>query len=315
MKKNILFSFSVMMLILSSCSDRIVTLVLLPDTQTYANAYPHVFRSQTEWISKHAGNIDFVLHQGDVTHTDSDGEWETARDAMSLLDGKTPYSIVLGNHDGSTQFNRFFPYEKYSREPAFGGAFEPGKADNVWQTFEAGGCGWLVFSLEFLPRNKVLEWANEVARQHPDRKIIVNTHAYMYSDNTRLGTGDRGIPQDMEKETGDEAKNNGEMMWDKFVSRHPNMMFVFSGHIIYHNGTGRLVGRGLHGNEVCQMLANYQREVPGGNPDDGWLRILTVNLTKNEIDVKTYSPRLDKYRTEDDQQFTIRLSNTAQKSE
>jgi hypothetical protein len=83
------------------------------------------------------------------------------------------------------------------------------------------------------------------------------------------------------------------------------MMFVFSGHIIYHNGTGKLVSRGVHGNEVYQILANYQREVPGGNPDDGWLRIITVNFTKKEIDVKTYSPRRNKYRTENDQQFKI----------
>ncbi|MDR1593911.1 MAG: metallophosphoesterase [Prevotellaceae bacterium] len=303
MKK--IFLFFTIIFILSGCSDKIVRFVLMPDTQTYANAYPHVFRSQTEWIREHADSIDFVLHQGDITHTNSDNEWEIARDAMFLLDGKTPYSIILGNHDGSAQFNKFFPYAKYSKEPAFGGAYEQNKMDNIWQTFEAGGHKWLVFSLEFLPRNKILEWANEVSQQHPDYKIIVNTHAYMYSDNTRLGTGDKGIPQNMEKETGDEAKNNGEMMWDKLVSRHPNMMFVFSGHIVYHNGTGKLVSRGVHGNEVYQMLANYQREVPGGNPDDGWLRIITVNFTKKEIDVKTYSPRLNKYRTENDQQFKI----------
>jgi hypothetical protein len=179
--------------------------------------------------------------------------------------------------------------------------------DNSWQTFKAGGCKWLALTLEFLPRNKVLNWANEVVKQHADHKVIINTHAYMYSDNTRLGTGDKGLPQGIENETGDNARNNGEQIWDKLVSLHPNIMFVFSGHIIYDNGTGRLVSQGVYGNEVYQMLANYQRGVRGSNLDDGWLRIVTVNLKKKLIDVKTYSPRLKRYRTEEDQQFSLKI--------
>ncbi|MDR1497184.1 MAG: metallophosphoesterase [Puniceicoccales bacterium] len=317
MKKLILFCLLLGSLSanLTGRSDNTVRLVLMPDTQTYARAFPHVFYSQTEWISKNADNIDFVLHQGDITDGNSSKEWKVARKAMSQLDEKIPYSIVLGNHDKSPDFNKFFPYKKYSKKPGFGGAFEEGKMDNIWQTFNAGGHKWLVFSLEFLPQSKVLKWANEVAKQHPNHKIIVNTHAYMFSDNTRLKTGHPGIPKNLEKQTGDKARNNGEMMWKKFVSLHQDMMFVFSGHIIYNGGAGRLTSRGIHGNEVYQMLANYQSGTKGSKPDDGWLRIIDIDFTKKEIDVKTYSPRLDKYRTEKTQQFKLKINNTEKKTE
>src|SRR5690554_1727235 len=94
-------------------------------------------------------------------------------------------------------------------------------------------------------------------------------------------------------------------MWEKLVSQHPNIMFVFSGHVL-HDGTGYLVSEGKHGNKVYQMLANYQggveNTVKGGN---GFLRRLTINTAEKKITVKTYSPYVDEYKREPDQQFVI----------
>src|SRR5690606_42087534 len=67
----------------------------------------------------------------------------------------------------------------------FGGAFEPGSMENTYHTFHAGGLDWLIVSLEFGTRNGVLQWAGEVIEAHPDHKVIINTHDYMYSDDTR----------------------------------------------------------------------------------------------------------------------------------
>ena len=103
---------------------------------------------------------------------------------MNRLDGKVPYVLTVGNHDlgekgrtdtrNSWLFNRYFPYEKYSLDKHFGGAFELGKMENAWYTFRAGGTDWIVLSLEFGPRNKVLEWAEEVIRNHPNKNVIIN---------------------------------------------------------------------------------------------------------------------------------------------
>ncbi|RZS63902.1 metallophosphoesterase [Pseudobacter ginsenosidimutans] len=301
----------------SSIFSRSFRLVILPDTQTYSKRYPEIFKAQTAWIAKHAKDIAFVLHAGDITDHNSEEQWKVAVDAMSLLDGKVPVSIVPGNHDigskpklscdvrNSDLFNRFFPYDKYSAQPEFGGAYEKGRMDNTWFSFRAAGENWMVLSLEFGPRNKVIAWANEVVAQHPKHQVILLTHAYMYADDTRIGEGDKWRPQayGIGKDQGDDAVNDGDQIWEKLVSKHANMKMVFSGHVLF-DGTGKLVSKGIHGNDVYQMLANYQEGVIGTeNGGNGYLRIVTVNLRKKKISVQTYSPYLDKYKTEDDQQF------------
>ena len=52
---------------------------------------------------------------------------------------------------------------------------------------------------------------------------------------------------------------------------------------------------GTSGDRVFQVLGDYQRYENGGN---GWLQVLTFYPDENRIDVKTYSPWLDEYRSE-----------------
>ncbi len=308
--------FLLLTILFCSCSaTKPFKMVLMPDTQTYSRLHPEVFYAQTRWITEHTDSIVFVLHQGDITDNNVVNQWEVASTAMHALDGKVPYAFVTGNHDlnknsdirDSELFNHYFPYDKYSKEKQFGGAYQVGKMDNTWHTFKAGGINWLVVCLEFGPRNCVMEWADWVIKQHPKCKVIINTHAYMYSDDTRMGDGDDWLPQGygVGKATGKDAVNNGEQMWDKLVSKYPNIMFVFSGHVL-HRGTGTLVSTGINGNKVYQMLANYQGGVDGpGNGKDGYLRILTIDPEKKKIDIKTYSPFLKTYKTENYQQFAF----------
>jgi hypothetical protein len=309
------------LLLLSSCAvKRPFNLVLLPDTQTYSALYPEIFRAQTEWIVKNADSITFVLHQGDITDNNTEKQWENAVAALFLMDGKVPYTFVPGNHDTGDPgknannrelefFNQYLPYEKYSKMEGFGGAFEPGRMENTWYTFKAGGYKWLILSLEFGPRNKVLKWAGEVIQSHPRHKVIINTHAYMYSDGTRMSItrNHAWLPQHygVGKLTGDDAVNDAEMMWEKLVSQYPHVLLVFSGHVL-HSGTARLESEGIHGNKVYQMLANYQGGVEGSEKGgNGFLRIVTINPKQEKISVRSYSPYTGQYKTEPDHQFTF----------
>lgn len=313
-----IYFYCVAAILLVSCAKPF-RLALLPDTQTYSRLYPEIFRAQTAWIAGRADSFAFVLQQGDLTDDNTAQQWKVAAEAMSLLDGKVPYTFAPGNHDlsgnakqrNSDLFNQYFPYNKYSRMAGFGGDFEPGKMDNTWHQFTAGGRKWLILSLEFGPRNSVLAWADSVVQEHPRHKVIFNTHAYMYSDDTRMGIGDDWLPQGygVGKDTGMNAVNNGEQIWEKLVSRHKNAMFVFSGHIL-HDGTGQLVSTGQHGNTVYQMLANYQEGVHGSEKGgNGFLRIVTIDPRRHTIQVQTYSPWLRTYRTEPDQQFIFSQVN------
>lgn len=306
-------------LISAGCTVHEATFVLLPDTQTYAEKYPHILHSQVDWIVENAEAIDLVLQQGDLTQNNSEKEWEVVQSAFFKLNNKVPYVLAVGNHDmgstpgkfadirNTTTFNSFFTFPVMAELPAFGGVFEPGKLDNAYYLLDAGGHKWMVLTLEFGPREAVLEWANRVAAQHADRTVIVNTHSYMYSDSTRQGTTDNWRPQayGIGKDTGENAVNDGEQIWEKLIRKQPNIRFVFSGHIL-NSGVGSLISINDAGFPVYQFLANYQEGVKGSvNGGNGYLRILKIDLEKDQLTVQTYSAYTDAYLKSREQNFTV----------
>lgn len=299
----------------AAAKDDSFNLVILPDTQTYAQNYPEIFHKQFQWVADNATTITFAIQNGDITNNNRPNQWAIAAAAFNLLDGKVPLTFVQGNHDlgpggtttnrDSSNMNKFLPLSKHKTQPTFGGSFEKDKIDNIWHTFKAAGKDWLIISLEFGPRTKVLDWANEVVKSHPNHKVIVNTHAYMYNDNTRITSHHKYTPKGygVGEATGLDSVNDGEDIWNKFVKKHSNIFMVVSGHVL-GSGVGQLVSKGEHGNNVYQMLANFQKgvinTVNGGN---GYLRIVNINPRKETIDVKTWSPVTQTYKTEPDQQF------------
>jgi len=292
-----------------------VTFAVLPDTQVYSLRYPGVFDVQTHWIARNAEalNIAYVFHLGDIVNNNSDLEWQRARSSMSLLDGWVPYGLVPGNHDygpsgdastRDTLLNHYFPFEEAAAMPSFGGAFEPGKLDNTYHLFEAGGHAWIAVMLEWGPRDEVVAWANEVMAEHPDRLGILVTHAYLNNNNRRYDHTDTEHPQDFNPHEYDTpgGVNDGEELWQKLVRRH-RFVLTLNGHVL-GDGAGYLKSVTDRGNAVHQMLANYQMRDLGG---EGYLRLLELLPDGRTMHVRTYSPLLDRYLVGTDQQFTIEL--------
>lgn len=292
------------------------TLVILPDTQKYTEKFPEIFLRQTEWIAAHKEKhrILFVLHEGDITQTNAPGEWKTAHEAMSTLTkAKIPYALASGNHDLTARrgnvvdrnslLNEYFGTADYANSEAVG-YFEPGRLENTWHLFTSPQGRFLVVSLEFGPRDEVLKWAGKVVGEHPDCRVIVLTHAYLYCDDTRYDWNAKKEKQhanpkgtDLVQKSGDTA-NDGEDMWKKLASRHRNIELVLCGHVVF-DGTGFLQSKGEAGNTVHQILANYQNRLNGGG---GYLRLLQF-LPDGNVRVKTYSPWYDRWLAEPDQQF------------
>lgn len=319
--KNCLILLMMLMLV-ASCSKKLhqARIVLLPDTQTYAEKYPAVLDSQIRWILKNEKNIDFVLQQGDLTQNNNNKEWKIIQEAFSSLNARVPYVLAAGNHDmgsadgkfadtrNSALFNQHFPAAKMETLPGFAGVAEAGKMDNAYYLFQTGSINWLVLTLEFGPRNSILNWAGSIIEKFPGHSVIINTHSYMYSDSTRQGPGDSWRPQNygVGKDKADSAVNDGEQIWEKLVKKFPNTRFVFSGHVL-NTGVGTLISVNDAGYPVYQMLANYQEgvkgSVMGGN---GWLRIVDLDFKKKTIKVSTYSPFINQYKTEAAHNFIIR---------
>ncbi|MES2651892.1 MAG: metallophosphoesterase [Bacteroidota bacterium] len=314
--RRLIFSL-LSVLLLASCAPSVTNIILLPDTQTYAEKYPEVLDSQINWIIKEQKNIDFIVQQGDLTQNNNEREWKIIKNAFDKIDGVKPFILAAGNHDmgsadgkfadvrNTMQFNQFFPASYFSKHAEFGGTFEEGKSENIYFLINAGKIKWLIISLEFGPRNSVLDWANGIAKKYGDRLAILNTHSYMYSDNTRQGVGDNWRPQNygVGKDSGENAVNDGEQIWEKLVKVNPAIRFVFSGHIL-NGGVGTLTSENVNGDLVYQMLANYQEGVKGSiKGGNGWLRQISINRKTNKITVKTYSPYLNEFMTSPAHQF------------
>ncbi len=220
------------------------TLVVLPDTQYQTHASPQggspeILTRMIHWIAENAAaeRIGLVVHVGDITDQNLPTQWEAAQNSLYLLEGLVPYTLTVGNHDTGfggnaasrdTLLSTYFPVTRYAERPWFGGTFEEGRLENNYQTFRLGGEQYLVLSLEFLPRDEVLDWANEVVAAHSDHKVILVTHTYTsVSGSQRSVYGERYGIVDSEETT----VNTGVDIWNKLVRRHPNVVMVFSGHV------------------------------------------------------------------------------------
>ena len=294
------------------------TIVVLPDTQFYADTrhklsakwgngdLQRYFFAQTEWVrdNQERLNIAFLAHEGDIVQADAPEEWAIAKEAMSILDGNVPYCMCLGNHDmgyeksdnkygfniavdRTTQFNTYFPRETFAKRREFGGTFDPDRHDNSWYHFEAAGLKFLVVALEYHPRDDVLDWANTIVAEHPDHRVIALTHSYLRRDKTRTTN------------TPKLKGNNGEQIWQKFIRKHRNIFMVLSGHI---SGEAVLTSVGDHGNQVHQILSDYQNLNNGG---ESWLRYMVFQPETNKISIYTYNPALDEFKSGPSSRFDL----------
>lgn len=274
------------------------TLIVLPDTQFYARDNAAIFHAQTQWIADEAQsrNIRMVMHVGDITNDNDPPQWSVARAAMDRIHLGVPYHLAQGNHDvgpsgdassRSTLMNTYFPASHLAQQPTWGGSTNNSQIENAYSLFEAGGRKWIVVSLEWGPRDSALAWADGVLSAYQDRLAIVVTHAYMFDDDTRMDhtvASYQGSPYTYGTASLPGGTNDGGDIWRELVRFHPNIAFVFSGHI---TGEGRLSSVGDHGNTVHQILTDFQARLEGGG---GCLRIIELFPGSDRVLFRTYSP-------------------------
>jgi hypothetical protein len=272
------------------------SIVFLPDTQEYAQYYPKLFMAQTQWIvdNREEFNIQAVLHEGDVVNRNESEQWAQADAAILILDAAAiPYLIAIGNHDYDTKadagrlatgFNTAFPRERYCAHGWWqGGFYEPGRTENAYCRRVVEGKEILLLTLEFGPRQAVIDWAGDLLRRHASDFVILVTHSFLYIDGTRVREGHRHNPKLYA--LGPSA-NDGEDLWAKLVSVHDNIHWVQSGHHVGGN-TAYRHDRSQGGTVVHQAFANWQQAPNGG---DGWMQMVTIG--RRQARVQTFSPTL-----------------------
>ena len=289
------------------------SVVVLPDTQFYSQSYPQIFTEQTQWIVNNSANynIQFVLGEGDIVNiAEQPLQWQNADAAVKLLDNANiPYVLAIGNHDygdddpstrDTSAYNSYFGPSRYAQYSWYMGGYPSGTNDNFYAEFTVNGKQYLILALEFVPRDAALVWAKSVLDANPDKEIIVLTHTFTFPDSTRADQCDNDdIPA--------AGNNQGEDVWQKLLINYPNLSLVLNGHSFTPSNAARRADLGLQQNLVNEILADYQNLANGG---DGWMRIMTFRPNLNRIDVVTYSPYLNQYMTDSNDQFSITWHST-----
>ncbi len=305
-----------------------ITMVIIPDTQYYVrnDTDNEIYKCMMQWIKDSAPlrNIQMVLHVGDITDDNSDGQWTRAKESMNILDGFVPYALAVGNHDGytNTKLNDYFSISDNSKNQAiYGGSFETDRIENSYYKFAApNGRKFLILVIEFEKRQAVLDWANPIIAANPDYEVVILTHEIM-DELSRTTTGEvlRSLPDTpgSPQTYGFTDCHCGQELWDELTSLHKNIIMTFNGHYLDRDGdgiaTGHRIDEGIHGNRVFQSLFNAQWISNGG---DGWLRLVEFQ-PDGTIQEKSFSPYLNQWRTQDEYQFvnTPRVGDINRNSE
>lgn len=269
------------------------TFAVVPDTQLEVLKSNDVrLAARNRWLATQ--NVSFVAQTGDLVNWDTDAheQYQRAKDGMDVLSAnKIPYTVAVGNHDtmatghggsarpGKTSelvrdtrtLNSYFTAADFGD---VGGAFEPGKIDNVYATYTAGNEKWMVLTLEFCARKPVIEWARDVVASHPDYNVIISTHYFLNSNGT-IGDNNQGY-----------GATSPQYVYDRLVSQYPNIKMVFSGHVGYARKSR--VDTGVHGNKIHSFLTTFHEGQT--NP----VRMLTVNTAKDTVTSTIYAPYTDR---------------------
>ncbi|MBE6688728.1 MAG: hypothetical protein E7588_05570 [Ruminococcaceae bacterium] len=274
------------------------SIVQFGDTQSYFAKPPYKYERLPrifEWIGDNIDtyNIGHVQILGDVTQTNTYFEWDVARESFDYIEGKVPYSIPLGNHDypsiasgvgaelrDTTTFRNVFKYDDYLKsygpegDNTFGGTFRGEKElTNMYNLVTIGGVDYLFITLEYSPRDEVLEWVGEILTKYPERQAILTTHCYFSMDGTLTTENSTRNFKD---------GNEGQDIYDKIVTKYPNLILVNCGHSQGDDTKQHPHNRGSNykdsptaddfGNDVIQILSDisaYALHYPGQVASDG----------------------------------------------
>jgi Calcineurin-like phosphoesterase len=295
---------------------------VFPDTQYYIDCRSAHFRKQVEWVMGQRATRDIraAVTLGDLTEHNFKEEWEFYKESLKPLDPTFPFLLTLGNHDygdaGSANsrksfFGEFFDGKFVEQMKAKVETAEPGKLENAFYTIDMGKFSLGVLILEWSTRKKTVAWANEMLKKHSKERVMMATHAYLYSDSTRYDFKKKGTSQEWnplayptsKSDASGEDNHDGEMVWQSLLKKYPNVFLTVNGHVL-NNGTGLLASKGDKGNTVHQMMVNYQMLDEGGL---GYLRLLEFLPDGKTLRVKTYSPSLGVYATGKDQDFKLAI--------
>lgn len=272
-------------------ADYDFSFVWMSDTQYYAKSYPYIYQDIVKWIADHKedNKIKYVIHTGDIVdNADQEYQWiEADKDMKVLEDAKIPYGVLAGNHDVGHQnndysyYSQWFGEDRFKNQPTYGESYDNNRGH--YDLVSSNGNDFIVVYMGWGFGDKEIDWINDVLKQYPNRKAILNFHEYMLVSNNRAPMADK--------------------VFERVVKPNKNVIAALSGH--YHDAQLKVDaiddnGDGQPDRNVYQMLADYQGAPEGGL---GYIRLMQFDMAHGKINMKTFSPYLNDYNYYDPQQY------------
>lgn len=274
---------------LTDSKDQDFSMVWLTDTQYYAEDFPEVWTSMTDWMIAEfkKGNYEYAMHTGDlVNQVDKPEQWAVAKENLDRMDeANIPYGVLAGNHDvvidklnktyDYSIFKRYAGVDRFEGKSWFGEAMND-ENQNHYDLFSFGDHDFIMLYLGFGRDGsaETVAWANKVLEQHADRNAIVGMHENINSLAQYVTAEARTVNREI-------------------VMPNENVKMVLSGH---HHGANYRVKKVENEDgsqrDVLEVLANHQGNT-APERGQGYLKMLTFDPTDETLDFVSYSPFLD----------------------
>ncbi len=277
------------------------SMVVLPDTQNMITYHAEHYYNMMRWIADNAEemNIRGVMHMGDMVNNNNDTEWTICKNGTDIIEAAgIPWMPMMGNHDNSAWFNKYYDYKTFGTEQSwFGGAYHADKLDHTYWFVTAGGREYLILSLGWAPSWDVLDWAKGVVEENSDKNVIINCHAYMDKDGTFLSKGDAHCVSSYLS-----GYPDGDDVWNAFAE-YENVVLAMGGHISTPDIVTRTDKNGIN-RDVYSMLIDAQNEDVQNKL--GMIAVLTFREDSDKVDVNWYGTRYDAlYGAENQFEITV----------
>lgn len=246
-----------------------------PENDTFVKLYDYIINNAQ------SKKIAHVFGLGDITERASVWEWVqkgcpyapdeefsiAVEQFLRMKEAGLDFSLVRGNHESWDTYNDYLGTGNAGADLNYAAMVDDvyvhpdGTKDyaNSIHYFSAGDLDYMVITLDYGASDRVLKWAGEKIEANPYKNVIITTHAYMHKDGTTIDTYDSVAPsRDSDNVVYDKSNiNNGDDLWNKLISRYPNIVLAMSGHeptddIVMSQWEGR------HGNIVTNILIDPQ---------------------------------------------------------
>lgn len=253
--------------------------IVVPDIQYYTNdeARYKYLDAIVNYCTETKEEISFLLQTGDVTNNNATEQWNNGYNLFfSRLPKSYPVVFCLGNHDygengGSAKRESGFPLEL---TPVRDIVMPDSKWDNYMRYVTLGDDQWAVLSLEFAPRNEVLEWADELIKANADIPFIILTHAFLNNSGQMFDALDPSCDNTWTQKQyrmGNDYLNDSKEIFDKIIYNNPNVKMVVCGHCVSKKYIECLEKKNAQNENVYCIMVNYQHYRNGGDGNIGLL--------------------------------------------